>query len=230
MAGACYCPAVPRAGARSSPTASQVREELIRLLVGAYASAEDAQAALHRALHHAMRHELPTSVPELLTFVRAGLLPVLSADLGPRLTMSLLDDFIRRHENRSGVRERSLQVMLVDTDRLGRSVLARALLRERWHVTVVDSLEELGELARSGEVVDVAILDGRHPAKLLMLEMMVDHFPSAALVVRSAGEGATCKLLQALGVASFEMLPLDASSETIVEAARRMAQSARDLA
>jgi hypothetical protein len=227
VAPTCYCLRVPRGRARPSPTASQAREELIGLLEVAYASAEGAQAALRRALQLAMRHELPTSVAELLTFVRIGLLPVLSADLGPRLTMSLLEDFIKRHEIRSGVRERSVQVILVDTDRLGRSVLARALLRERWQVTVVDSLEELGELARSGEAVDVAILDGRHPAKLLILEMMVDHFPSAALVVRSAAEGATCKLLQALGVASFEMLPVDAPSEAIVEAARRMARSAR---
>lgn len=218
---------MPRAGAKSSSSAqlARAREELLSLLEVAYGSADGARDALQKALQQVMRHELPTSVPEIVSFVRVGLLPVISTDLGSRLTITLLDDFIKRHESRSGVRERSLHVLLVDTDRLGRSVLARALLRERWRVTVVDSLEELGELARSGEDVHVAILDGRHPAKLLLMEMMVEHFPGVSLVVRSEGEAATCKLLQALGIESFEVLPAAASSEELVEAARRGGRS-----
>ena len=223
---------MPRAGAKSPSAAAhqacaRAREELLSLLEVAYGSADGARDALQKALQQVMRHELPTSVPELVSFVRVALLPVISTDLGSRLTIALLDDFIQRHEIRSGVRERSLHVLLVDTDRLGRSVLARALLRQRWRVTVVDSLEELGELARSGEDVHVAILDGRHPAKLLLMEMMVEHFPDVSLVVRSEGEAATCKVLQALGIQSFEVLPAAASSEELVEAARRGGRSAR---
>jgi hypothetical protein len=223
---------VARPGAKSSSAAAhqacaRAREELLSLLEVAYGSADSARAALQQALQQVMRHELPPTVPELVSFVRVGLLPVISADLGSRLTIALLDDFIQRHEIRSGVRERSHHVLLVDTDRLGRSVLARALLREKWQVTVVDSVEELGELARSGERVHVAILDGRHPAKLLLIEMMVEHFPGVALVVRSEGEAATCKVLQALGIESFEVVPAAASSEELVEAARRGGRSAR---
>lgn len=217
-----------RAGAKSSSAAqARAREELLSLLEVAYGSADGARAALQKALQQVMRHELPATVPELVSFVRVGLLPVISTDSGSRLTITLLDDFIQRHEVRSGVRERSDHVLLVDTDRLRRSVLARALLRDKWQVTVVDSVEELGELARSGQGVHVAILDGRHPAKLLLMEMMVEHFPDVSLVVRSEGEAATCKVLQALGIQSFEVLPAAASSEELVEAARRGGRSAR---
>lgn len=219
---------MPRAGAKSSSAAqARAREELLSLLEVAYGSADGARAALQKALQQVMRHELPATVPELVSFVRAGLLPVISTDLGSRLTITLLDDFIQRHEVRSGVRERSHHVLLVDTDRLRRSVLARALLRDEWQVTVVDSVEELGELARSGEAVHVAIFDGRHPAKLLLMEMMVEHFPGVSLVVRSEGEAATCKLLQALGIETFEVVPAAASSEELLEAARRGGRSAR---
>lgn len=235
---------MPGAGPRSTRTASEAKEELTRLLETAYGSAEGGRAALHRALQNAMRHELPATIPEILSFVRVGLLPVLSADLGPRLTMTLVEDFVRGQEIRSGVGDKvpastaaadhvatpgrsvhdgRLRVLLVDTDRLGRSVLARTLLREQWHVTVVDSLEELGEVVRSGDGVHVAILDGQHPAKLLFIEMLVEHFPAVSLVVRSAGEAATRMLIQALGVARFDVLPARASSESLVEAVRRVA-------
>jgi ActR/RegA family two-component response regulator len=230
-------------GPSSARSATEALQALQGLLETAYGSAEEARAALQRALHHANRTTFPTSVPELLSFVRSGLLPVLSGDLGARLTITLVDEFIAEHEIRSGVRakesvpvaarrvadprrsvqDRRLRVLLVDTDRIRRSTLARALVRERSQVTAVESLEELGEVVRASDDVQVAVLDGQHPARLLLVEMILDRFPAVSLVVRSTGEAATRTLIQALGVEHFEVLPGDASSDAIVEAVRRLA-------
>jgi hypothetical protein len=239
------------AGSGSAPSRDviEARDLLNELLEAAYGSAEGARAAVERALHIAKRAAFPPSVPELLTFVRAGLLPVLSEDLGPRLAMTVLDDFIAKQEIRSGVRTkeatstpprgtpvgrisvrprgavepRRLRVLLVDADRVGRSALARALVRESCQVTAVGSLDELGQFVRSGEDLDVAVIDDRHPSRLLAMETVVDRFPGVSLVVRSAGEGATRTLIGALGVARFAVLPGHASSEELVEAVLEVA-------
>ena len=229
-------------GTDSAPAreALEARETLTSLLEAAYGSADDARAAIERALHRSSRTELPAAIPELLAFVRTGLIPVLSDDLGPRLTMTVLEDFITVHEVRSGVREKEpptpvplgrvdvrsrsstkeerLRVLLVDADRIGRPALARALVRWGCQVTVVDSVEELGQVARSGEAIEVALFDGQHPAKLLLMELAVEHFPGVALVVRSAGEAATRAVIGALGVTRFEVLARDASTDGLVTA------------
>ncbi len=196
---------------------------LTALLSSAYGAPEDAQAVIERALADGGRAELPSSGPELVAFVRAHLLPILSADIGPRLTMALLDDFVAKHEARSGVRDkeapeaRRRSVILVDPDRIGRPAVARALLRAGCHVTVVDSARQLEELAAAGEAFDVAIVDAMHPARLPLLEGIVERFPGARLVVRSdAGEGAS-ELLQGLGAKRFEVLPRHTPVRTLVE-------------
>ena len=192
---------------------TEPREMLATLLESAYGVPEDAQAAIDRALADAGRTELPESGPELLAFVRAHLLPILSSDIGPRLTMALLDDFVAKHEARSGVREKEARaphrrsVLLVDPDRVGRPALARALLRAGCHVTVVDSPGQLDELSAAGETVDVAVIDVMHPARLPLLEAIIEHFPLARLVVRSdSGEG-TQDLLTGLGATRFDVVP-----------------------
>jgi CheY-like chemotaxis protein len=240
---------VPGPGSVPSRDAVEARQLLFEILEAAYGSAEDAGAAIQRALHRAKRAEFPTSIPEILTFLRAGLVVVLSEDLGPRLTLTVLDDFIEKLEVRSGVgvkqpepppsprvpvgrittrprsstRARSLHVLLVDADPVGRSALARALLRERYRVTAIGSLEELGEVVRSDEELDVAVLDDRHPARLVVMETVVDRFPAAALVVRSAQGAATRALLGAVGVGRFEVLSGTASSDALLEAIRKVA-------
>jgi hypothetical protein len=231
---------------KSAPSleAFEAREVLLALLEVAYGSADEARWALERALRHASRDELPSSAPAILAFVRTGLVAVLTDDLGPRLAMTLVDDFIADQEVRSGVRERPElpplptspnashvrvrqppaprprrpHLLLVYADHVGRPALARALLRAGCQVTVVDSVEELGVVIRSRDEVDVAIVDGGHPAKLLLMELIVDRFPKVALIVRSSGEAATRALLGALGVARFDVLPGDASWETLIDA------------
>jgi CheY-like chemotaxis protein len=240
---ACYGSRVPGPDSAASRDALEARAILSALLEAAYGSADDAREAIERALRGANLTEFPAGVPEILAFVRTGLLQILSDDLGPRLTMTLMEDFIAAHEIRSSVtakesapptptapaearprtsaRPRRLRVLLVDADRIGRATLARALAREKCQVTVVDSLEELGQVVRSGEEIEAAILDGQHPAKLLLMEMIVDRFPGVALVVRCAGEEATRTLVHALGVERFEVLPSGASPDALIAAVFR---------
>jgi ActR/RegA family two-component response regulator len=243
---ACYCFLVPGTGSAPSLDALEAREILNALLEAAYGSTEDARAALARALQHSNRAEFPATVAEILVFVRTGLLPVLSEDLGPRLTMTVVEDFVTAHEIRSGVRkkesaapkpvarvevrprgstkDRRVRVLLVDADRIGRLALARALVREGCEVTVVDSVEELGQVVRSDEEVDVALFDGKHAAKLLLMEVIVERFPGVSLVVRSAGEAATRAVIHALGVARFEVVAGDVSVDGLVTAVLRIAR------
>lgn len=251
---------VPASDSVSSQEAAEARALLSALMTTAYGSADDAHAALERALLRSSRKELPATIPELLTFLRAALLPVLSDDLGPRLAMAVLDDFIAKHEERSGIRRKDAggapapapsaprplgriavrprkppqaqaphrtRVLLVDADRVGRSALARALLREGFEVATVGSLEELGEIVRSGEALDVVVLDDRHPGRLLVIETVVDGLPGASLVVRSAEEGASRSLLGALGVSELEVVGCTASSDAVVQAVLRAAGRAK---
>lgn len=202
---------------------------LAALLASAYGSPEEARVVVDRALTVAGRTDLPAAGPELLAFVRAHLLPILSADIGPRLTMALLDDFVAKHEERSGVRDKGApasrrpSVVLVDPDRVGRPALARALLRAGCHVTVVDSAHQLEEIAAAGEVVDVAIVDVMHAARLPLLEGIVEHFPSARLVVRSDAEEGTSDLLQGLGARRFEIVPRGTTAQALASTASRSA-------
>jgi CheY-like chemotaxis protein len=182
------------------------------LLASAYGSADDAQAVIDRALADGGRTELPVSGPELLAFFRAHLVPILSVDIGARVTMALLDDFIAKHEARSGVRDKDARdarrraVLLVDPDRVGRPALARALLRARCHVAVVDSAQQLEELAAAGETVDVAVVDVIHPARLALLVGIVERFPDARIIVRSDSGDDTRDLLHGLGATRFDVV------------------------
>jgi len=197
---------------------------LATLLGSAYGSIEDAQTVIDRALVDGGRAELPESGPELLSFLRAHLVPILSADIGARVTMALLDDFIAKHEARSGVRDkespeaRRLAVLLVDPDRVGRPAMARALLRARCHVVVVDSAQQLEELAAAGEALDVAVVDVMHPARLALLVGLVERFPAARIIVRSDSGDETNDLLHGLGATRFQVVPRHTAVRVLVNA------------
>jgi CheY-like chemotaxis protein len=195
---------------------------LAMLLGSAYGSTDDARAVIDRALANGGRTDLPTAGPELLVFLRAHLVPILSTDIGARLTMTLLDDFIAKQEARSGVRDkdapeaRRRTVLLVDPDRVGRPAIARALLRAKCHVMVVDSAQQLEELAASGEPIDVAVVDVMHPARLALLVGIVESFPEARLVVRSDSGDDTRDLLHGLGATRFEVVARHTPARVLV--------------
>ncbi|HEY8091147.1 MAG TPA: hypothetical protein VIF09_24960, partial [Polyangiaceae bacterium] len=71
--------------------------------------------------------------------------------------------------------------------------------------------------------IDLALLDDRHPARLVVMELVLDRFPAVSLVVRCSGKDATRALLGALGATRFEVVDADVSSEALVDAIRKVA-------
>jgi hypothetical protein len=218
----------------------------------AYGGVDGARAAVAEALARAGREELPASGSELVAFVRAHLLASLTEHVGPRLTMALLDDLagqldpsaiprppdseappssnprpvarIAMHPG-SAPRVRGLQlgVLLVDADRVGRTTLARALLRAQSNVTLVDRVDDLVAVINADEVIDVMLLDAAHPAAQAIVEVLARSRPEAAVVARSGDVGRTRAWLAQLGVAKFDVRSREAPAEELIDALRRTA-------
>lgn len=236
----------------SSPE-SGARGTLASLLEMAYGSVDAANAAVSQALALAGRDELPTSGIELVAFVRAHLLDSLTEQIGPRLTMALLDDLamqldptafvplpepepppssvprpvarIAMHPGSSPrVRGLQLGVLLVDSDRVGRTTLARALLRAQSNVTLVDSVADLVAVINAEEVVDVMLLDASHPAAEAIVEVLVRSRPGAAVVARGGDLARTRAFLAHMGVAKFDVRSREAPAEELIDAMKRAAE------
>jgi hypothetical protein len=216
-----------------------------------------ARAAVAHALGVAGRDELPASATELLGFVRAHLVSILTSELGPRLTMTLLDDLeakldpapadsqvralrpgaphsslppssARREIARLDFRPNAtpapsalLGVLVIDPDRINRPVLARALLRARWSVTMVDSPAELSVAFASGETFGVALVRMDHPHADAMVSDVTARFPSLVVVGRCADTTQAHARLAGMGVAKFDVRSSDAPPEELVDAIRR---------
>jgi hypothetical protein len=221
---------------------------LLTLLEMAYGSRKPAVAALEHALALAGRRELPARPDEVVGFVRAHLLDILTAEVGPRLTMALIDDLVLSIEStpedevsvsgppesmprpvaRVELRSRAsapskadLSVLLVDPDRVGRASLARTFLRVRWAVSVVDSMDDLDEALRSSERIDVAIVDVRHPLAEPIACAIAAALPGVVLVARGTDAASARSLIEASGVQRWEIRSRDAPAEELMEAVRR---------
>ncbi|MGH7293945.1 MAG: hypothetical protein ACRELB_03375 [Polyangiaceae bacterium] len=232
------------------------RGTLVGLLELAFGSAAPAHEAIAAALALAGRDELPSTAPELITFVRAHLLPTLSDQIGPRLTMALVDDLVdkldpgpppsrpgddsvppssvppssvprpiariaARAVSSSHVRKNGIGVLLVDGDRVGRTAVARALLRCHWDVTVVESVDDLNAALESGDPVDVALVDAAHPAAHALLEAMARLRPDAVVVARSSDAIRTRAQLGEIGIARFDVRAREAPAEELIDAIKR---------
>jgi hypothetical protein len=196
---------------------------------------------------------------DLLAFVRAHLVSILTGELGPRLTMALLDDLealldpapadshvralrsaapdssspaipgsSRREIARLDFRPNAtpppstlLGVLVVDPDRINRPVLARALLRARWGVTMVDSRAELAVAFDSGETFGVALVRMDHPDADAIVSEVKARCPSAVVVARCADTTVAHARLGELGIAKFDVRSSDAPPEELVDAIRR---------
>ena len=245
----------------TNPPDSGPQRTLASLLEMAFGGAEAANAAIAHALVLAGREDLPATGSELMAFVRAHLLTPLSDQIGPRLTMALVDDLvaqldpaevapassgippapdsqappssvprpvarIKMHPGSSPrVRGLQLGVLLVDADRVGRTTLARALLRSQANVTLIDSVEDLAAVINGDEVVDAILVDATHPAAQAIVELLVRHRPDAAVVTRSSDPARTRALLLHLGVAKFDVRSREAPAEELIDAVRRASGS-----
>ena len=218
----------------------------------AYGGVDGARAAVAQALALAGREELPTSGSELVAFVRAHLLESLTEQVGPRLTMALLDDLagqldpttvppppdsqappssvprpvarIAMHPvSAPRVRGLRLGVLLVDTDRVGRTTLARALLRAESNVTLVDTVADLVAVINADEVVDAVLLDIAHPAAQAIVEVLVKSRPEAAVVARGGDVVRARAFLTQLGVTKLDVRSRDAPAEELIDALKRTA-------
>jgi DNA-binding NtrC family response regulator len=114
-----------------------------------------------------------------------------------------------------------LSVLLVDPDRVGRASLARAFVRVRWAVTVVDSIEDLDDALSGSARIDVAIVDVRHALAEPIASAIVAALPGVLLVVRSADAGRARSLIAATGAQRSELRLRDAPPEELIEAVRR---------
>lgn len=227
---------------------------LMGLLELSLGSAVVARAAVAHALTLSGRSALPPAGPELVAFVRAYLVAILTGELGPRLTLALLDDLAERldpdsEEPESKIRRaRSsapaasarrpiarldmrasatptpgpiLGIVVVDPDTIGRPALARALLRAKWSVTVVDSPAELAAAHEAGDDFGVALVATQHPLAYPIVQEVVARYPSAAVIVRCSDAITTHARLSELGPEKVVVRPGDASPEELVDVIRR---------
>jgi CheY-like chemotaxis protein len=232
-----------------SPAQTSAQRTLVSLLELAYGSAAPAHAAVDRALALAARQELPPTGPELVTFARAYLMAALSDDIGPRLTVALIDDLVAqldpssaspqesvppasmprpvargtRSASSSQVRATPVSVLLVDADPIARTTLARAILRAQLQVTVVESVADLRAALRAGEAVDVAVIDAQHPAAHSIVEELVHARPASAVLVRSGDPERTRAVYGLVGVRRFDVHARDVSPDDVVAAIRHAA-------
>jgi hypothetical protein len=246
----------PRAagGPESQPGPAQLLLELLELSLG---NQTVARAAVAHALGLAGRDELPRNPSELLGFVRAHLVSILTGELGPRLTLALLDDLEAKLDpapanshirpRRTETAEASsppsssrrelgkldfrwaatpapsalLGVLVVDPDRVQRPVLARALLRARWSVTMIDSPADLGVAFEAGERFGAALVRMDHPLADTLLAEVVARYPDAVIIARGNDPHRARARLAELGVARHDVRPSDAPAEELVDAIRR---------
>lgn len=231
-----------------------VQATLVSLLEMAYGSRTSALGALERALAVNGSDALPDAVGDVLAFVLGPLFSVLSAEIGPRLTKALVEDFTARfepHEDlelprrgssapphsmpravaRVSLRSRSTppapadrRALLADVDRVGRANLARALMRARWGVSVVDSVEDLGDALGEAPLPDAFIVDVHHPAAEAMIRALASGAPGACIVVRGP-DGARAQALRAVcaevGAGRVEIRAREAPAEELIDAVRR---------
>jgi hypothetical protein len=223
---------------------------LLALLDMAYGSREGARGAADRALAVAGHDALPDESGDLLVFVLGPLRSVLSAEIGPRLARALVEDFTARLDDqpeserprlgssappqsmpravaRVSLRARSSQpapperiVLLVDADRVGRASLARALVRARWSVRVVESVEDALDAVRES-VPHAVFVDSAHASAVEMVAAVAGAAPRALIVVRGP-DGARARACLSAAGDRPEIRPRELSAEELIESVKHL--------
>jgi hypothetical protein len=229
---------------------SGAQRALLSLLEMALGAREAAQQVVARGLVDSGRSELPTSGLELVAFVRAHLLEPLSDHIGARLTMALVTDLEAqldptvpgsvlegsvpptsltrsvRQPPTSGpaphsARAPKMAVVLIDGDRVGRTTLARALLRGECEVMVADLPADLEAALDAADPVDVALVDANHPAAIAIVELLAQRRPGVPLVVRTGDPVGTLARLAQVTAAKVDVRPRHAAADELIDAMRR---------
>src|SRR5271166_1572169 len=73
---------------------TSAQRTLLQLLEMACGATEPALEAIRQAMVLAGRDDLPLTGPEIVAFVRAHIVTLLTDQVGPRLTMAMLDDLV----------------------------------------------------------------------------------------------------------------------------------------
>jgi hypothetical protein len=244
--------AAPRAGGLpeddSSTTGAQ--RALLSLLEMALGAREAAHQVVARGLADSGRSELPSSGPELVGFVRAHLLEPMSDHIGPRLTMALVTDLEAQldpgvpgsvHEpsapptslTRSvrqptsgaaphSTRAPKMAIVLVDGDRVGRTALARALLRAGCEVMVADLPRDLESALDAADPVDVALVDADHAAAIAIVALLAERRPGVPVVVRSNDPVGMLARLAQVTTAKVDVRPRHAGPDELIDAMKRV--------
>lgn len=205
---------------------------LLQLACGSSAGALD---VLDRALARAGRQQLPAEASNLMAFVRDHLLDVLAGKVGIRLATALADDLLAELGDQATAsppasvarrvpQREALSVALVDPDPLGRAALARALVRQRWAVSLLDAVGDVAAYSQGDErdPVDVVVVEPRHPASTAILASLVRTQIRLAIVLRSDDATRARTQLNVLDVGGIEVVPARCTGEDLVNAIRRM--------
>lgn len=241
---------------------SSEQHTFVQLLEMSLGNRVVAQAAIAHALAAAGRDSLPEHGPELMAFVRAHMVTLLTGELGPRLTIALLDDLAARidptvSEPGSGIvsspgipssgvvsteppssmprrigrvdfrpsatpiHSALLTVAVVDRDRVLRPNLARALLRAKWAVRIVETLSDLEAVSDEGESIAAAIVDTSHPQASEVLRTLAARYPAAGVILRAHDVPASRVAAGAIGLARHDVQSRDATPEDLVHAIKR---------
>jgi hypothetical protein len=231
---------------------TSAQRTLLQLLEMACGATDPALEVIRQAMVLAARDDLPLTGPEIVAFARAHIVTMLTDQIGPRLTMAMLEDLVHklgvedadaaddaqesvpppasiprpiaRMRPRPGSSPRvkpRTSVVLVDNDRVGRSTVARALLRAKWDVTAVDSAAEMASTLDAGEPIDVMLVDAHHAELETILAAVVSARPNVAVVIRSWDAARSRALLAAHRIERCEVRSHDAPTEELLEAARR---------
>jgi DNA-binding NtrC family response regulator len=114
-----------------------------------------------------------------------------------------------------------MAVVLVDGDRVGRTTLARALLRGECEVMVADLPADLEAALDAADPVDVALVDANHPAAIAIVELLAQRRPGVPLVVRTGDPVGTLARLAQVTAAKIDVRPRHAAADELIDAMRR---------
>jgi CheY-like chemotaxis protein len=206
------------------------QREVVRILALAYGDEKRATEAVSRALSESGISHLPEGPTALFEFVAREMVPALTSDLGPRLTIALLAELEAFRDSAApaipahpvseapvtGPRRRHVldatasvssttrrRVLLVDADRLRRANIARALLRAKCDVSAVESAKELRASLEGEPRHDLAVVDLGGPTAVELLEVFSSVDPDLPLVAFAPDPEATDRVLSARRVKAF---------------------------